>query len=234
MKESLEASGTEIVTVSLRRANLNSEEDESANILNFIDNNKYLILANTSGANNAEEAVRLAKLARSAGLPPWIKLEIHPDPKYLLPYPVETFKATKLLVDEGFTVLPYINADPILAKRLQDVGASTVMPLGSPIGSNLGIQNRKQIEVIIEQATVLVIVDAGIGKPSHASEAMEMGADAVLINTAIAISSDPSLISKAFKGSIENDRTDFLFGSHETSSKGSATSPLSPFLFEND
>ena len=197
-------------------------------------NNKFLILANTSGANNAEEAIRLARLARSAGLPPWIKLEIHPDPKYLLPDPVETFKATKLLVDEGFTVLPYINADPLLAKRLQDVGASTVMPLGSPIGSNLGIQNRKQIEIIIEQATVPVIVDAGIGKPSHASEAMEMGADAVLINTAIAISSDPILISKAFKGSIDNGRTDFLYGSHETSSKGSATSPLSTFLFEND
>ena len=234
MKEALEASGTEIVTVSLRRANLNDEEDESANILNFIDNNKFLILANTSGANNAEEAIRLARLARSAGLPPWIKLEIHPDPKYLLPDPVETFKATKLLVNEGFTVLPYINADPLLAKRLQDVGASTVMPLGSPIGSNLGIQNRKQIEIIIEQATVPVIVDAGIGKPSHASEAMEMGADAVLINTAIAISSDPILISKAFKGSIDNGRTDFLYGSHETSSKGSATSPLSTFLFEND
>ena len=234
MKEVLEASGTEIVTVSLRRANLNDGEDESANILNFIDNNKFLILANTSGANNAEEAIRLARLARSAGLPPWIKLEIHPDPKYLLPDPVETFKATKLLVDEGFTVLPYINADPLLAKRLQDVGASTVMPLGSPIGSNLGIQNRKQIEIIIEQATVPVIVDAGIGKPSHASEAMEMGADAVLINTAIAISSDPILISKAFKGSIDNGRTDFLYGSHETSSKGSATSPLSTFLFEND
>ena len=234
MKEALEASGTEIVTVSLRRANLNDEEDESANILNFIDNNKFLILANTSGANNAEEAIRLARLARSAGLPPWIKLEIHPDPKYLLPDPVETFKATKLLVDEGFTVLPYINADPLLAKRLQDVGASTVMPLGSPIGSNLGIQNRKQIEIIIEQATVPVIVDAGIGKPSHASEAMEMGADAVLINTAIAISSDPILISKAFKGSIDNGRTDFLYGSHETSSKGSSTSPLSTFLFEND
>lgn len=234
MKEALEASGTEIVTVSLRRANLNDGEDESANILNFIDNNEFLILANTSGANNAEEAIRLARLARSAGLPPWIKLEIHPDPKYLLPDPVETFKATKLLVDEGFTVLPYINADPLLAKRLQDVGASTVMPLGSPIGSNLGIQNRKQIEIIIEQATVPVIVDAGIGKPSHASEAMEMGADAVLINTAIAISSDPILISKAFKGSIDNGRTDFLYGSHETSSKGSATSPLSTFLFEND
>ena len=234
MKDTLEASGTEIVTVSLRRANLNREDDKSADILNFIDNKKFLILANTSGANNAEEAVRLARLARSAGLPPWIKLEIHPDPKYLLPDPVETFKATKTLVDEGFTVLPYINADPLLAKRLQDVGAATVMPLGSPIGSNLGIQNRKQIEIIIEQATVPVIIDAGIGKPSHACEAMEIGADAVLINTAIAISSDPILISKAFKGSIENGRTDFLFGSHETSSKGSATSPLSTFLFEND
>ena len=234
MKDTLEASGTEIVTVSLRRANLNREDDESADILNFIDNKKFLILANTSGANNAEEAVRLARLARSAGLPPWIKLEIHPDPKYLLPDPVETFNATKTLVEEGFTVLPYINADPLLAKRLQDVGAATVMPLGSPIGSNLGIQNRKQIEIIIEQATVPVIVDAGIGKPSHACEAMEMGADAVLINTAIAISSNPIQISKAFKGSIENGRTDFLFGAQETSFKGSATSPLSTFLFEND
>ena len=234
MKDTLEASGTEIVTVSLRRANLNREDDESADILNFIDNKKFLILANTSGANNAEEAVRLARLARSAGLPPWIKLEIHPDPKYLLPDPVETFKATKTLVDEGFTVLPYINADPLLAKRLQDVGAATVMPLGSPIGSNLGIQNRKQIEIIIEQATVPVIIDAGIGKPSHACEAMEIGADAVLINTAIAISSNPIQISKAFKWSIENGRTDFLFGSQETSFKGSATSPLSTFLFEND
>ena len=200
MKDTLEASGTEIVTVSLRRANLNREDDESADILNFIDNKKFLILANTSGANNAEEAVRLARLARSAGLPPWIKLEIHPDPKYLLPDPVETFKATKTLVDEGFTVLPYINADPLLAKRLQDVGAATVMPLGSPIGSNLGIQNRKQIEIIIEQATVPVIIDAGIGKPSHACEAMEIGADAVLINTAIAISSIPSKFPKYSKG----------------------------------
>ena len=234
MKDTLEASGTEIVTVSLRRANLNREDDESADILNFIDNKKFLILANTSGANNAEEALRLARLARSAGLPPWIKLEIHPDPKYLLPDPVETFKATKTLVDEGFTVLPYINADPLLAKRLQDVGAASVMPLGSPIGSNLGIQNRKQIEIIIEQATVPVIIDAGIGKPSHACEAMEIGADAVLINTAIAISSNPIQISKAFKGSIEIGRTDFLFGSQETSFKGSATSPLSTFIFEND
>ena len=193
-----------------------------------------LILPNTSGANNAEEAIRLARLAQSAGLPSWVKLEIHPDPKYLLPDPIETLKATELLVNEGFTVLPYINADPVLAKKLQDVGAATVMPLGSPIGSNLGIQNKKQIDIIIEQSTVPVIIDAGIGRPSHASEAMEMGADAVLINTAIAISSNPVLISKAFKSAVKNGRTDHLYGSHQVSSTASSTSPLSTFLFDND
>jgi len=232
MKDAIEASGTEIVTVSLRRANLSGKDDEFANILDFVDKTKYLILPNTSGANTAEEAVRLARLAQSAGLPNWIKLEIHPEPKYLLPDPIETLKATEILVSEGFNVLPYINADPILAKRLQDVGASTVMPLGSPIGSNQGIQNRKQIEIIIEQAIVPVIIDAGIGKPSHASEAMEMGADAVLINTAIAISTEPILISKAFRSSVENGRTDYLVGSRQTSSAASPTSPFNSFLFE--
>ena len=225
MKDTLEASGTEIVTVSLRRANLNREDDESADILNFIDNKKFLILANTSGANNAEEAVRLARLARSAGLPPWIKLEIHPDPKYLLPDPVETFKATKTLVDEGFTVLPYINADPLLAKRLQDVGAATVMPLGSPIGSNLGIQNRKQIEIIIEQATVPVIIDAGIGKPSHACEAMEIGADAVLINTAIAKAKNPLQMAESMKYAVISGRKSFLSGRIIPKLQGSPSSP---------
>lgn len=232
MKDAIEASGTEIVTVSLRRANLSGKDDEFANILDFVDKTKYLILPNTSGANTAEEAVRLARLAQSAGLPNWIKLEIHPEPKYLLPDPIETLKATEILVSEGFNVLPYINADPILAKRLQDIGASTVMPLGSPIGSNQGIQNRKQIEIIIEQAIVPVIIDAGIGKPSHASEAMEMGADAVLINTAIAISTEPILISKAFRSSVENGRTDYLVGSSQTSSAASPTSPFNSFLFE--
>ena len=234
MKEAIEASETEIVTVSLRRANLSSESDQSANILDYIDGDNCLILPNTSGANNAEEAIRLARLAQSAGLPSWVKLEIHPDPKYLLPDPIETLKATELLVNEGFTVLPYINADPVLAKKLQDVGAATVMPLGSPIGSNLGIQNKKQIDIIIEQSTVPVIIDAGIGRPSHASEAMEMGADAVLINIAIAISSDPVLISKAFKSAVKNGRTDHLYGSHQVSSTASSTSPLSTFLFDND
>ena len=233
MKDAIEASETEIVTVSLRRANLSDKNDEFANILDFIDKEKYLILPNTSGANTAEEAVRLARLSQAAGLPNWIKLEIHPEPKYLLPDPIETLKATELLVAEGFNVLPYINADPILAKRLQDIGASTVMPLGSPIGSNQGIQNIKQIEIIIEQATVPVIIDAGIGKPSHASAAMEIGADAVLINTAIAISSEPTLISKAFKSAVENGRIDYLIGNNHTSSTASPTSPLSSFISED-
>src|SRR5476651_761331 len=183
MAAALEASGTEIVTVALRRADLSGKGDAFANILDFIDPKKYLLLPNTSGALNAEEAVRLARLAVAAGLPKWVKLEIHPDPRYLLPDPIETFRAAEILVREGFTVLPYINADPVLAKRHQDIGVATVMPLGSPIGSNRGVQTRDQIRIIIEQATVPVVVDAGLGAPSHAAEAMEMGADAALVNT---------------------------------------------------
>ncbi|HYG36378.1 MAG TPA: thiazole synthase, partial [Clostridia bacterium] len=197
MAEALAASGTDMVTVALRRADLTGAKDPFANILEFIDPKKYLLLPNTSGAMNAEEAVRLARLAHAAGLPKWVKLEIHPDPRYLLPDPIETLKAAEVLVREGFTVLPYINADPVLAKRLQDVGTATVMPLGSPIGSNRGIQTRDQIRIIIEQATVPVVVDAGLGAPSHAAEAMEMGADAVLINTAIAVASDPNRMAVA-------------------------------------
>src|SRR5438046_567992 len=189
MRDALDASGTEIVTVALRRADLSGRKDPFANILEFIDPGKYLLLPNTSGAMNAEEAVRLSRLAAAAGLPKWIKLEIHPDHRYLLPDPVETLKAAEILVKEGFTVLPYINADPVLAKRLQDVGTATVMSLGSPIGSNRGIETRPQIEIIIEQATVPVVVDAGLGAPSQAAEAMEMGADADTVNTALAIAS---------------------------------------------
>ena len=199
MRDALDASGTEIVTVALRRADLSGMKDPYANILEFIDPKRYLLLPNTSGAMNAEEAVRLARLAASAGLPKWIKLEIHPDPTYLLPDPIETLKAAEILVKEGFTVLPYINADPVLAKRLQDVGTATVMPLGAPIGSNQGIETRRQIEIIIAQATVPVVIDAGIGRPSHAAEALEMGADAVLINTAIAIAGDPVAVARAFR-----------------------------------
>src|SRR3954454_35066 len=203
MRDALDASGAEMVTVALRRADLSGKKDPYANILEFIDPKRYLLLPNTSGAMNAEEAVRLARLAAAAGLPKWIKLEIHPDPRYLLPDPVETFKAAEILVKEGFTVLPYINADPVLAKRLQDVGTATVMPLGSPIGSNRGLEMREQLRIIIEQATVPVVVDAGLGAPSHAAEAMELGADAVLVNTAIAIASDPNRMAKAFARAVQ-------------------------------
>ncbi|MFK7850900.1 MAG: thiazole synthase [Akkermansiaceae bacterium] len=230
MSEALDASGTEIVTVALRRADLSGKDDPYANILEYVDPEKYLLLANTSGAMNAEEAVRLARLAEAAGLPKWIKLEIHPDPTYLLPDPIETLKAAEILTKEGFTVLPYINADPVLAKRLQEVGCATVMPLGAPIGSNKGIATRDQIEIIIAQATVPVVVDAGIGAPSHAAEAMELGADAVLVNTAIAIASDPSKMGIAFKQAVEAGRTAFELGLPEVSDTATATSPLTAFL----
>lgn len=230
MRDALAASGTEIVTVALRRADLSGKQDPYANILEFIDGDKYLLLPNTSGAMNAEEAVRLARLAVTAGLPNWVKLEIHPDPRYLLPDPVETFKAAEILVKEGFNVLPYINADPVLAKRLEDIGTATVMPLGSPIGSNRGIETRRQIEIIIEQATIPVVVDAGIGVPSHAALAMEMGADAVLVNTAIAIAPDPCGMAQAFKMATEAGRLAYEIGLAEESADASATSPLTGFL----
>src|SRR5947208_5199296 len=230
MRDELEASGAEMVTVAWRRADLSGKKDPFANILEFIDPQKYLLLPNTNGAMNAEEAVRLARLALAAGLPKWIKLEIHPDPRYLLPDPIETLKAAEILVKEGFTVLPYINADPVLAKRLQDAGTATVMPLGSPIGSNRGIETRAQIEIIIEQATVPVVVDAGLGAPSHAAEAMEMGADAVLINTAIAVAEDPVRMAVAFKMAIEAGRAAFEIGLAARLDSASPTSPLTAFL----
>jgi thiazole synthase len=179
---------------------------------------------------NAEEAVRLTRLAAAAGLPKWVKLEIHPDPRYLLPDPIETFRAAEVLIKEGFTVLPYINADPVLARRLQDLGAATVMPLGSPIGSNRGIQTREQIRIIIEQATVPVVVDAGLGAPSHAAEAMEMGAGAVLVNTAIAIAQDPCRMAVAFKQAVEAGRVAYESGLGTEQLTASATSPLTGFL----
>lgn len=230
MEAALAASGTEMVTVALRRADLTGKKDPFANILEFIDPKKYLLLPNTSGAMNAEEAVRLAKLAAAAGLPKWVKLEIHPDPRYLLPDPIETLKATEILVKEGFTVLPYINADPVLAKRLQDAGSATVMPLGSPIGSNRGVETRGQIRIIIDQATVPVVVDAGLGAPSHAAEAMEIGADAVLVNTAIAVAQDPNRMAVAFAQAVEAGRTAFEVGLGSPQFTASATSPLTGFL----
>lgn len=233
MRDALEASGAEIVTVALRRADLSGGRDPFANILDFVDAKKYLLLPNTSGAMNAEEAVRLARLAAAAGMPMWVKLEIHPDPHYLLPDPVETLAAAEVLVKEGFTVLPYINADPVLARRLQDVGTATVMPLGSPIGSNCGLETRAQIEIIIRQATVPVVVDAGIGAPSHAAEAIEMGADAVLVNTAIAASGDPVRMAGAFRRTVEAAREAVVAGLPMRLSQASATSPLAAFLETN-
>jgi len=232
MRSALEASGSEIVTVALRRVDLTGRKDSQADMLEEIDQDKYLVLANTSGAMNAEEEVRLARLAVAAGLPKWIKLEIHPDPRYLLPDPIETLRATEILVKEGFTILPYIQADPVLAKRLEEVGAATVMPLGAPIGSNRGVETRAMIEIIIEQACVPVIVDAGLGAPSHAAEALEMGADAVLVNTAIAVAEDPSEMAQAFRLGVEAGRRGFEAGLGTRSQTASATSPLTGFLDE--
>jgi thiazole synthase len=228
MAEALEASGAQIVTVALRRVDINNPRD---NILSHVDPKKYLILPNTSGARNAEEAVRLARLARSAGISDWVKLEVTPEPRYLLPDPVETLKAAEILVKEGFIVLPYINADPILAKRLEDIGTATVMPLGSPIGSNRGIKTKENIAIIIEMAGVPVVVDAGLGAPSHAAEAMEMGADAVLVNTAIAVAGDPSAMARAFRKGVEAGREAYLAGLGKPLAHAEASSPLSGLPF---
>ena len=229
MARALEASGADIVTVALRRVDLSRPRED---ILAHIDRERYLLLPNTSGARTAEEAVRLARLARAAGLSSWVKLEVTPDPRYLLPDPVETLRAAEVLVKEGFTVLPYIGADPILAKRLEEVGTATVMPLGSPIGSGQGLRTRDAVGIIIEQAGVPVVVDAGLGVPSHAAEAMEMGADAVLVNTAVAIARDPVAMARAFRKGVEAGREAFLAGRAPVSDTARASSPLTGFLWE--
>ena len=231
MADAIEKSGTEIVTVALRRVDIENENDD---MLSAIDRKKYLLLPNTSGARDANEAVRLAKLARAATGIDWVKLEVTPDPYYLLPDPVETLKAAEILVEDGFVVLPYINADPILAKRLEDAGAATVMPLGSPIGSNQGLKTRSSLEIIIQQSNVPVVVDAGLGLPSHAAEAMEIGADAVLVNTAIATAVEPAEMAKAFKLAVEAGRLAYESGSAPVSKKASASSPLTGFLRNED
>ncbi len=230
MSRALEASGAEIVTVALRRVDFSDHCDPLSNILDFIDPERYLLLPNTSGAADCEEAVRLARLAARAGLPKWIKLEIHPDPRYLLPDPVETLLAAEKLVEEGFTVLPYINADPVLARRLEEAGCATVMPLGSPIGSSRGLLTRDQIGIIVESAGIPVVVDAGIGAPSHAAEAMEMGADAVLVNTAIAVARDPVQMATAFRLAVEAGRAAWNSGLAPESATSRPTSPLTAFL----
>lgn len=222
----IKASGTEMVTVALRRVDPGADED----ILDAITDPGPLLLTNTSGANDAEEAVRLARLARAAGLPTWIKLEVTPDPRYLLPDPVETLEAAEVLCAEGFTVLPYVNADPVLCKRLEEVGCATVMPLGSWIGSNQGLRTRGALEIIVEQALVPVVVDAGIGAPSQAAEAMELGASAVLVNTAIGTAGDPASMAGAFRLAVEAGRRGFLAGLPGPSTVAQASSPLTGFL----
>ncbi len=221
------ASGAEVVTVALRRVD---PDPGAVDILDALDLDRVLLLTNTSGADDAAEAVRLARLARAAGLPPWIKLEVTPDPRYLLPDGLETLRAAETLCAEGFTVLPYVGADPVLCKRLEEVGCATVMPLGSWIGSNQGLRTRAALEVIIEQAEVPVVVDAGLGAPSHAAEAMELGADAVLVNTAIGTAGDPAAMARAFALAVEGGRAAHLAGLATTVGHARASSPLTGFL----
>jgi len=230
MQQAIKASGARMVTVALRRVDLENPEDD---IMSHLDIKTHHFLPNTSGARNSDEAVRLAHLARAASGTSWLKLEVTPDPRTLLPDPVDTLQATTELVKEGFIVLPYINADPILALRLQDVGAAAVMPLGSPIGTNQGIQTAMQIALIIEQAQIPVVVDAGIGAPSHAALAMEMGADAVLVNTAIAIADDPVRMAAAFKMAVEAGRDGFVAGLGRSTCLAQASSPESGNVGEN-
>jgi thiazole synthase len=227
LRDSIESSATEMVTVALRRVDLDGDAED---ILDAIDHDQVLLLTNTSGADDAEEAVRLARLARAAGLPTWIKLEVTPEPRYLLPDPVETLKAAEILCAEGFTVLPYVNADPVLCKRLEEVGCATVMPLGSWIGSNQGLRTRAALEIIVEQSLVPVVVDAGIGAPSQAAEAMELGADAVLVNTAIGTAGDPPAMAYAFRLAVEAGRRAFVSGLPVSSASAEASSPLTGFL----
>lgn len=227
MKSAITASGAEIVTVAVRRVNFDAPTDSFTTI---IDPTQYLFLPNTSGARTAEEAVRIARIGRFSGVSTWVKLEVIPDPNYLMPDPIDTLKAAEILVKEGFTVLPYINADPVLAKRLEEVGCATVMPLAAPIGSNQGLRTKELLQIIIDQARIPVVVDAGIGAPSHATEAMELGASAVLVNTAIATASDPVGCAKAFRLAVEAGRLGYLSGLPERNRMAHSSSPLTGFL----
>lgn len=230
MEAALLASGTELVTVALKRVSL--DHTGSDDLMRHLGASHLNLLPNTSGVRTAKEAVFAAQLAREALETNWIKLEIHPDPKYLLPDPIETLKATEELAKLGFIVLPYIHADPVLCKRLEDVGTAAVMPLGAPIGSNKGLRTLDFLEIIIDQSNVPVIVDAGIGSPSHAAWAMELGADAVLVNTAIAVSADPVNMAHAFKLAVEAGRMAFEAKLAPTFSQAVASSPLTAFLDE--
>ena len=227
MEKAIIASGSEMVTVAMKRVDMQNPEDD---ILVHINRDHIQLLPNTSGVRDAEEAVLAAQLAREAFGTNFIKLEIHPDSKYLLPDPIETLKATEVLAKMGFVVLPYIQADPVLCKRLEEAGAATVMPLGAPIGTNKGIITRDLIEIIIEQSNIPVVIDAGIGAPSHAAEAMAMGADAVLVNTAIAIAGNPEQMALAFKQAVEAGRLAYESGLGAQRRHAEASSPLTSFL----
>ena len=224
MIAAFDAADVDMVTVALRRLDL--DDPTKKTILDYVDWNRYAILPNTAGCQTAEEAIRVAHLARAMGLSDWIKLEVIPDPKYLLPDPIGTLDAARELVREGFIVLPYINDDPILAKRLEDVGTATVMPLASPIGSGQGMVNFDQIRIIVEQARVPVVVDAGIGAPSDAALAMELGADACLVNTAVALAEDPPAMAKAIAMGLQAGRMAYLAGRIPKKAYASASSPL--------
>ena len=228
MLKSILASESEMITVAMKRINMDDEADDE--MLKHINRESVQFLPNTSGVRNAEEAILAAKLSRECFGTNFIKLEIHPNPKYLLPDPIETLKATEELTKLGFVVLPYIQADPVLCKRLEDVGTAAVMPLGAPIGTNKGLKTKDMLEIIITESNVPVVVDAGLGAPSHAAEAMEMGADAVLVNTAIAMSSNPVEMAKAFKLAVEAGRKAFLAGLGAKSDFANASSPLTSFL----
>jgi thiazole synthase len=227
MRDAIVASGTEIVTVALRRVDVTRTGE--GDILDFLPGD-VLLLPNTSGATTAEEAVRLARLARAGGLPDFVKLEVTPDPRWLAPDPVETLRAAELLVADGFTVLPYCSADPVLCRRLEEAGCATVMPLGSWIGSNRGLRTRDAVEIIVEQAGVPVVVDAGLGVPSDAAMALEIGADAVLVNTAIAVARDPVAMARAFALGVEAGRLAWHAGRAAPRTEAEASSPLTGFL----
>ncbi len=229
MSRAVRASGTELVTVALRRVELSGGEKDD-DLLGRLDSESVLIVPNTSGARTAEEAVRIARLARAAGGYEWVKIEVVPDPDYLLPDGPETLKATEVLAAEGFNVMPYVNADPVLCLRLVEAGAVTVMPLGAPIGTNRGLRTRDMLEIIIEQATIPVVVDAGLGKPSHAADAIEMGADAVLVNTAVATAGDPVGMAQAFARAVSSAELAVDAAPREPRRPAEASSPLTGFL----
>lgn len=227
MAEAIKASGSQMVTVAMKRIDMDNREDD---MLRHIVADHIQLLPNTSGVRDADEAVLAAQLSREAFGTNFIKLEIHPDPRYLLPDPVETLKATERLAAIGFVVLPYIQADPVLCKRLEDAGAATVMPLGAPIGSNKGLVTRELLRIIIEQSRIPVVVDAGLGAPSHAAEAMELGADAVLVNTAIAVAGDPVRMARAFADATRAGREAYEAGLGSVCNYAQASSPLTSFL----